>query len=206
MRGIGVRVRLFAGSRCEDCTDVRLKEVLELLNVPELTIVPGSLDCVSHCLMLSLPPHIELLLSDERDSCVASLQSDGERGVSVAEELLLRESSSMSGEVAQHSDRVIAHAAVGLTHEWKELVVVRCCDCSVFPFLLLSSHDRADKWRVGDCGMILQGGSVRRSSARHIDVELLAVANEEQIAVAIPMVVRARECRTVEGSSRHCGS
>ena len=124
----------------------------------------------------------------------------------MAEELFLRESSSMSGEVAQHSDGVSAQAAVGLTDEWKELVVVRCCDCSVFPFLLLSSHDRTDKWRVGDCGMILQGGSVRRSSARHIDVELLAVANEEQIAVAIPKVVRARECRTVEGSSRHCGS
>ena len=79
MRGIGVRVRLFAGSRCKDCTDVRLKEVLELLNVPELTIVPGSLDRVSHCLMLSLPPHIELLLSDERDSCVASAERWRER-------------------------------------------------------------------------------------------------------------------------------
>ena len=76
----------------------------------------------------------------------------------MAEELFLRESSSMSGEVEQHSDGVSAHAAVSLTDEWKELVVVRCCDCSVFPFLLLSSHDRADEWRMSDCGMTLQGG------------------------------------------------
>jgi hypothetical protein len=43
MRGIRVRVHLFANSCYMDCTDVRLEEVRELLNVTELTRVPRSL-------------------------------------------------------------------------------------------------------------------------------------------------------------------
>jgi hypothetical protein len=85
-----VRVRGILRDRGVDCTDVGVEPLTLLLDRSELSIVSASADRLAHRLMLALPTHVELLLSDESDQCVASLEDDRQRGVSVAEERSLR--------------------------------------------------------------------------------------------------------------------
>ncbi len=74
-----------------DCTDVGIEPLASLLNRTELSRVRGTaLDGFAHRLVLTLSAHVELLLSEQCDQRVASLQDHRQRSVSVAQELLRR--------------------------------------------------------------------------------------------------------------------
>jgi hypothetical protein len=143
-RRMRVRVRVSWPCRLHGA-DVRLHDSLELLNVAQLSISLRSLDGFIPLLMLFLSASVELLLTDERHSCVASLQSDGERRVSVAEKILGRERGGMSGQIAKDSSGVCTHAAVRLDDEWKQLIIVCRCDGCILSPLLLLPHLGADE-------------------------------------------------------------
>ena len=170
-----------------DCTDVGVEPLASLLDGPELSIVAAPLNSLIERLVLSLTTDVELLLTNECDQCIATLEDDREAGVSVTQELL-RRVRRMSRQVLQHAQRLLAHPAIRLHHERQQSVVVRLSDGSVLAHLLLRANDGGDEWSVSDSGVGGERRGVGGTSARHIDVQLDAVTKEQQVAMAVPML------------------
>lgn len=180
-------MRVRVGDRSVDYTDVRIEPLSLLLQRAELSIVAAALDGLAHRLVLALSAHVELLLSDESNQRVASLQNDRQRGVGVTQEHL-RRVRRVSRQVLQHAESLLAHASVRLHDERQQSVAVRLCDRRVLAHLLLRANDGGNEWSVSDGGLRGERRGVGGASARHIDVELDAVAKQQQVAMAVPVI------------------